>query len=141
MKVSSVLESCLYAEDLDRAEKFYTGVLGLEVIRREEGRHVFFRCGEAVVLIFNADKTSSERTKVDGQDIPLHGSHGEGHLAFRSSQSDLPRWENHLESHGIEIESKVVWPGGGKSIYFRDPAGNSIELASPRIWGLPENTA
>jgi len=136
MKVSSVLESCLYAQDLQRAERFYVDILGLEVIRRETGRHVFFRCGNSVVLVFNPDKTSTERTQVGGRDIPLHGAHGQGHLAFRSSPEELPRWRSHLERNGIEIESEVVWPGGGESIYFRDPDGNSIELACPSIWGL-----
>jgi len=34
------------------------------------------------------------------------------------------------------IEADFTWPGGGRSIYFRDPAGNAIEFAEPRIWGL-----
>ena len=37
---------------------------------------------------------------------------------------------------GVEIEVDYLWPGGGRSIYFRDPAGNSLEFAEPSIWGL-----
>jgi hypothetical protein len=31
----------------------------------------------------------------------------------------------------------VTWPNGALSIYFRDPAGNSIELVTPNIWDPP----
>ena len=34
------------------------------------------------------------------------------------------------------IEADFEWPGGGRSIYFRDPAGNCLEFAEPRIWKL-----
>jgi catechol 2,3-dioxygenase-like lactoylglutathione lyase family enzyme len=136
MKAGGVLESCLYTEDLDAAERFYAGVMGLEVISFERGRHVFFRCGEGVLLVFNPLRTSTESTEVNGAPIPLHGSRGAGHLAFRAVEEELPRWKEHLARAGVEIESEVEWPKGGRSLYFRDPAGNSIELAAPSIWGL-----
>jgi catechol 2,3-dioxygenase-like lactoylglutathione lyase family enzyme len=46
-------------------------------------------------------------------------------------------WRKHLHSHGVRIEKEVVWPRGGRSFYFRDPAGNSVELVTPGVWGLP----
>ncbi len=136
MRATAVLESCLYAENLDEAEAFYRDILGLTVLRREAGRHVFFRCGESMVLIFNPEHTSVAQTTVSGQKIPLHGASGAGHLALRSSNDELEAWKSHLVARSVEIESEVVWPGGGRSIYFRDPAGNSLELASPAIWGI-----
>jgi catechol 2,3-dioxygenase-like lactoylglutathione lyase family enzyme len=39
------------------------------------------------------------------------------------------------EAYGIEIEADFRWPNGARSLYFRDPAGNSVELADPAIWG------
>ena len=41
-----------------------------------------------------------------------------------------------LEGKGVAIEADFEWPGGGRSIYFRDPAGNCLEFAEPRIWKL-----
>jgi hypothetical protein len=35
----------------------------------------------------------------------------------------------------VEIEREVDWDEGGTSLYVRDPAGNSVELAPPTIWG------
>jgi catechol 2,3-dioxygenase-like lactoylglutathione lyase family enzyme len=136
MRTTGVLESCLYATDLTAVEQFYTDVIGLELISREQGRHVFFRCGESVVLIFNPEHTSTQQTQVGDAKIPLHGARGAGHLAFRIAEEELPGWRQHLDKNDVEIESEVSWPNGAQSIYFRDPAGNSIELVSPRLWGL-----
>jgi catechol 2,3-dioxygenase-like lactoylglutathione lyase family enzyme len=68
--------------------------------------------------------------------VPRHGSTGPGHVAFSVHASELDAWIDQLEGRGVEIEARVNWPGGGRSIYFRDPAGNSLELATPQIWGI-----
>lgn len=125
-----ILETCLYADDLAAAEQFYRDVLGLSVVSRQAPRHVFFRCGETMLLVFNPEVSSLS------DDIPPHGAHGPGHLAFSVGSGALADWETQLAGAGILIEKRVTWPNGGVSIYFRDPAGNSIELTSPQIWGI-----
>jgi catechol 2,3-dioxygenase-like lactoylglutathione lyase family enzyme len=136
MQPLRVLESCLYAADLAAAERFYTQVIGLVKHASEDGRHSFLRCGYGMVLLFNPEHTSKVATTVAGAPIPLHGTRGAGHLAFAIREEDLPAWRVHLQRAGVAIESEIHWPQGGTSLYVRDPAGNSIELASPRIWGL-----
>jgi catechol 2,3-dioxygenase-like lactoylglutathione lyase family enzyme len=133
MTPHSVLETCLYVDDLLRAEAFYRDVLGLQVESRQEGRHVFFHCGPQMLLLFNplASRDSSD-------EIPGHGAFGPGHVAFAIRQTELSAWTKRLEQHSVTIEKTVTWPGGGQSLYFRDPAGNSLELATPKIWNLPE---
>jgi catechol 2,3-dioxygenase-like lactoylglutathione lyase family enzyme len=134
MKVSQVLETCLYVDDLDAAEGFYARVFGLARISRVEGRHVFFRCGDAVFLLFNPDTTIRPGNSASG--VPTHGAKGPGHVAFRMRQEDVEAWRDHLRQHRVSIEKEVEWPGGGYSIYFRDPAGNSVELATPKTWEI-----
>ena len=136
--ITGVLETSLYAEDLAAAERFYGGVLGLERIAFVEGRHLFFRCGAGVVLIFDPRSTANQPTTVNGASVPLHGARGAGHIAFAVTDADLPAWRTHLEARGIAIESDVRWPRGGRSLYVRDPAGNSVEIASPALWGFTE---
>jgi catechol 2,3-dioxygenase-like lactoylglutathione lyase family enzyme len=131
MKVGAVLETCLYAENLDAAERFYAGVLGLVPFARMPGRHVFFRCGEAVFLVFDPRQTAGA-----GSMVPAHGAHGPGHVAFAVADQQLDRWRSHLQERGVAIEAEVEWPNGGTSLYLRDPAGNSVELAPARIWGF-----
>lgn len=134
--IARVLETALYAEDLAAANQFYGGVLGLERIAFVEGRHVFFRCGDGVLLIFDPRSTANIPTTVNGAPVPLHGASGVGHMAFAVADAELPAWRERLETSGIAIESDVTWPRGGRSLYVRDPAGNSVELASPRLWGF-----
>lgn len=136
MQISGVLETCLYATDLVAVEHFYAEVLGLEVIGRVPDRHVFFRCGTAVFLVFNPERTTPA-IEVGGIQVPAHGTSGAGHVAFRVAESQLASWRTRLMAAGLEIEAQIVWPRGGRSVYVRDPAGNSVELASPAVWALP----
>lgn len=134
MQAQSILETCLYVDDLDAAEQFYTNVLGLHVHAREEGRHVFFRCGDAMFLLFDPKTTATSSPKFPK--LGPHGAVGPGHAAFRCEESELDGWRAHLGAQRVAIESEITWPNGGFSIYFRDPAGNSLELATPALWGL-----
>lgn len=129
MHVSRVLETCLYVTDLDAAERFYTEVLGLEFVDRLPGRHVFLRCGSGMVLLFDPD-----RTQHSDSGTPTHGAHGRGHIAFAVEAEDLPAWRQRLAAHHVGIEKDEPGENGGWSIYFRDPAGNSVELATPQLW-------
>jgi catechol 2,3-dioxygenase-like lactoylglutathione lyase family enzyme len=131
-RVRGVLETCLYATDLDAAERFYSDVLGLDAFSRVPGRHVFFRCGDAVFLVFNPDRTAAPDPSGG---VPPHGARGPGHVAFSVTEADLAPWRERLAAHGVEIEAEVTWPSGGRSLYVRDPAGNSVELAPASIWG------
>ncbi|MBD3674468.1 MAG: VOC family protein [Planctomycetaceae bacterium] len=134
-----VLETCLYADDLAAMRPFYEQFLGLEVVDDPlDERHLFFRCDESMLLIFNPRHTAHEQSDVDGQPIPLHGAQGAGHVAFAVSPEEMPGWKERLAGFGVEIESEVVWPNGAVSIYFRDPAGNSVELANPGLWSFAD---
>jgi catechol 2,3-dioxygenase-like lactoylglutathione lyase family enzyme len=131
-----VLEACLYAEDLETCARFYSDVLGLTPFVREPDRHVFFRSGaSSVFLLFNPARTSESSGALS---VPPHGARGAGHVAFAIAEADHDRWLLRLSEHGVPVESRVEWPRGGRSIYVRDPAGNSVELATPRLWGIME---
>ncbi len=134
MKIRDILETCIYASNLKTAESFYRSLPGIHFVSREENRHVFFRCGNSMLLIFNPSQTSKEDNNKSKNPIPRHGSTGPGHIAFSIKSDELSKWKTFLREHKIEIESEVTWPNGTVSIYFRDPAGNSLELVSPDLW-------
>jgi catechol 2,3-dioxygenase-like lactoylglutathione lyase family enzyme len=136
MTPSAILESALYATDLGAAETFYADILGLERLARVAGRHVFFRCGDGVLLIFDAEATRTPPPAGAKLPVPPHGASGPGHLCFAATSAEIDRWKAHLEACGVAVEADFEWPNGGRSIYFRDPSGNSLEFAEPRIWGL-----
>lgn len=136
MTPKAVLETVLYANDLGTTERFYRDVLGLEPYSRVEGRQVFYRLEGQMLLIFNPEATERPPPANARLPVPPHGTYGEGHVCFRASADEISRWRAHLEDKGIDIEADFEWPDGGRSIYFRDPAGNCLEFAEPRIWGL-----
>jgi catechol 2,3-dioxygenase-like lactoylglutathione lyase family enzyme len=129
--IVTVVETAIYADDLAAARAFYRDVLGLEVIADEQDRHVFFRAGDRVLLVFRPEVT------LEGETLPAHGTQGPGHFALGIRRESLDGWRRHLTAHGVAIEQEVDWPRGGHSVYFRDPAGNAAELVTPGIWGLP----
>lgn len=135
MTPAGILETTLCARDLAAMEAFYRDVLGFEPFAKMPGRHVFYHCGDQVLLIFNPD-ASRVPPKPGGLPVPPHGTDGQGHVCFRATASEIEDWRRNLEAHGVAIEADFEWPGGGRSIYFRDPAGNCLEFAEPRIWGL-----
>lgn len=136
--ILGTLETALYADDLDAAEAFWTGIMGLTVITRAPGRHVFLRTASEprpqVLLIFNSAATEQPPEPDARLPVPPHGARGPGHACLAVAPDQLDRWRDHLTAQGIAIEADFAWPNGGRSIYFRDPAGNSIELADPAIW-------
>ncbi|MGE0766566.1 MAG: VOC family protein [Hyphomicrobiaceae bacterium] len=136
MEPDGVLETVLYAHDLGATERFWRDVLGLEPFSKLDGRQLFYKCGDQVLLIFNPEATVVP-PKEGALPVPPHGATGEGHVCFRASAERISAWREHLQSKGVAIEADFIWPAsGGRSIYFRDPAGNCLEFAEPRIWGL-----
>lgn len=134
MRANRIVETCLYGEDLAAMREFYVKLLGREPFTEAEGRHVFFKCGKGVFLIFNPGATEKS-----GGPIPPHGARGHGHVAFRMNEGEVAAVRQWLEDEvGVEIETNYEWPNGGYSIYFRDPAGNSVEFTTLTTWGLPE---
>jgi len=129
-----VLETALYVDNLQTAECFYGDILGLPKIFAVPGRQLVFRCEDSILLIFDPTQTERNQMTINGGAIPLHGARGAGHMAFRVSKEQLNAWRQHLRVKGVAIESEVSWPNGAHSIYFRDPAGNSLEFATPDMW-------
>ena len=129
MKLGQLSEAAIYSSDLEAAEKFYREVLGLEQISRMEDRGMAFRCGATVLLVFDP-----ARTRIPDAGVPTHGASGEGHIAFIVEDSQIAPWRRRLEEHGVAIEMETEWPQGGRSIYFRDPDRNVVELAPATLW-------
>lgn len=139
--IARLLETALYVEDLDRSCDFYERVLGLvPVLETSAGSRIENRAlrplhipGGQVLLLF--PKGSATKTAVlAGGTIPPHDGSGRLHLAFAISAAELEEWRKRLKSHGIPIEGEMQWPRGGRSLYFRDPDGHLVELATPGLW-------
>ena len=129
----AILEAAVYARDLDAAEDFYGRLLGLKRIQRVEGRHVFFRVGASVLLVFNPEET--ERPPGNPRlPVPPHGARGPGHVCFAMDRAAIAAMKARLEAAGVPLDTAFDWPNGAHSLYVRDPAGNSVEFAEPWLW-------
>lgn len=133
-RVERVLETSLHVEELDRARRFYREVLGLDEMIATERFAALDAHGGTVLLLF--ERGSAEHgTDTDGGWIPPHDTRGPSHVAFAvTGEEALGEWVARLAEHGVPVESRVTWPTGAKSVYFRDADGHSIELATPGIW-------
>jgi catechol-2,3-dioxygenase len=132
-RVSSVLETSLYVADLDRACEFYQRVFGFERFVHDGRMCALGVPGSQVLLLFRHGSTN-EPAPVPGGVIPPHHGEGELHLCFAIPLGELAAWEEHLLRQCIAVESRIHWARGGTSLYFRDPDGNSLEVATPGLW-------
>jgi catechol 2,3-dioxygenase-like lactoylglutathione lyase family enzyme len=132
-KVTHVLETSLYVRDLDRAERFYSDLFGFEQMLRDERMCALAIPGQQVLLLFRHGASVSASPTPFG-DIPPHDGRGTQHLCFAIAADQLDAWEDRLAQAGIVVESRLDWPQGATSLYFRDPDGHSLELATPKLW-------
>lgn len=131
--IKGVLETAIYVDDLERARTFYRDVLGLRSMH-DDGRMTAYDAGPGSAFLVFARGASTRRIELPGGAIPGHDGHGPLHFAFAISAEDLPVWEQRLADHAVTVEDRVSWPKGGKSVYFRDPDGHLLELATPGLW-------
>jgi len=82
-----------------------------------------------VLLIFDPARSS-----VPDRPVPTHGTLGAGHIAFAVKKGELDAFGERLRRSGAEIERETTWDEGGRSLYVRDPAGNSVELIEGEAW-------
>jgi catechol 2,3-dioxygenase-like lactoylglutathione lyase family enzyme len=130
-----VLETSLYVDDLDRAAAFYEGVLGLAPLTKDARFRAYDVGGVSVLLLFRRGATLAT-VHMPGGTIPPHDGHGPLHIAFAIGAEELASWEEALARQRVPIEGRTAWSRGGHSIYFRDPDGHLLELATPGLWAI-----
>lgn len=128
MNVARIKETCIYVTDLQAAKNFYAGKLRLPLLSLVEGRHVFFRAGESVLLCFIAGKTKQEK------ELPPHGAVGAVHFAFEVAKAEYDKILQEIKAAGIDVLHEHVWPAGHRSFYFHDPDGNVAEVIEEGMW-------
>jgi catechol 2,3-dioxygenase-like lactoylglutathione lyase family enzyme len=133
--LDAVLETALYVDDLTRAAHFYADVLELEPLYRDSRLCAFSVGGRSVLLLFPRGG-ARETVHMPGGTIPPHDGSGPLHVAFAIARDQLKAWEARLHANSVAIEGRTTWMRGGESIYFRDPDGHLLELATPGLWAI-----
>jgi catechol 2,3-dioxygenase-like lactoylglutathione lyase family enzyme len=128
--ITGIYETVLYADDVEAMKTFYADVLGLRLVAGPDDLSAAFRAADgAVLLVFDP-----ARAGAPGRFVPSHGAVGPGHVAFRVPPGSLAAWRAVLDEHRVAVDREVEWPAGGRSLYLRDPAGNSVELTADELW-------
>ena len=135
-KLDGILETCIHTDDMARAKAFYEGVLELQPIYSDTRLTAYSVAAHDVLLVFRKGATGDTTIMPGGGVIPGHGGSGALHVAFAIGKDELPQWEERLAAHGVTIEGTHTWARGGRSIYFRDPDGHLLELATPGLWSM-----
>jgi catechol 2,3-dioxygenase-like lactoylglutathione lyase family enzyme len=140
-RISRFLETALYVDDVERSCDFYQRVLGLGPILQTTAEKDFkdrsfvpLDMPDGQVLLLFRKGTAAKMATLPGGTIPPHDGSGRLHLAFAISATELDKWRERLAAHGVAIEGEMKWPRGGTSLYFRDPDGHLVELATPGLW-------
>jgi catechol 2,3-dioxygenase-like lactoylglutathione lyase family enzyme len=132
-RLNRIIETALYVDDLERARDFYEVKLGLPPMLKTGTLFAYDVGGASVLLLFL--RGQSLRTQMSaGGSIPPHDGSGPLHICFAVDLDELALWDEKLQQQGIAIEGRMSWDRGGRSLYFRDPDGHMLELATPGLW-------
>ena len=131
-QVNGILETSLYVERPTQSVEFYRRVFGFQLMDADpkepisdETRLCALRAGDrSVLLLFKRGATADTNAT------------GAIHVAFGISRSELAAWEAWLSQQGITIELRKTWKYGGEALYFRDPDGHLLEVATPGVWSI-----
>jgi catechol-2,3-dioxygenase len=133
VRPKALIETVLYVDDLEAAAEFYASLLKLPIVHSDTRMRVLEVTDQNFLLLFKIGGTR-EPVEVPGGTIPPHDGVSGMHVAFSVDKGDAENWAHRLQDNNIAIESKVKWPSGDISLYFRDPAGNLVELVTPDLW-------
>jgi catechol 2,3-dioxygenase-like lactoylglutathione lyase family enzyme len=132
-KVTGLLETCLYVEDVEKSARFYEDLFAFRRMDASD-RYCAFAVGEHGVLLLFLRGATRKPITMPGGVIPPHDGNGPMHFALAIPAADLAAWEKRLQQAGITLESRIQWESGGHSLYFRDPDYHLVELATPGLW-------
>jgi catechol-2,3-dioxygenase len=135
LRLIKVVETCIYSSELERMKSFYVDILGLQLVSEESGRHVFLKTEKNMLLIFNPENTIIKSKSM----FPVHGARTPPaivHFALEIDKLDYENWKRLLIGNNIQIESELTFNQNTRSLYFRDPAGNLVELITQDHWPI-----
>lgn len=125
--LDGLLETALYVDDPERSARFYLDLFGFEEVASGDRLRALEVVGRHILLLFKKGASAN-------LPVSAHDGHGQSHLAFAIPANGLAAWEAWLGQHGIPVEEKKQWGRGGWSLYFRDPDGHLLEVATPGVW-------
>jgi catechol 2,3-dioxygenase-like lactoylglutathione lyase family enzyme len=134
-RLTGILETAIYVDHLPQAIAFYKAIFDFDILEKDDGFCAFNVSNRQVLLLFQRGG-SVKPVALPGGTIPPHDGNGPVHFAFSIPAESLMEWEGWLAKNNVVIESRMNWPRGGRSLYFRDPDQHVLELATPGLWAI-----
>jgi catechol 2,3-dioxygenase-like lactoylglutathione lyase family enzyme len=131
--IDGLLETALYVDDMARSVRFFRDVLGLAPMVESERLTAFDAGRQGVLLVFARGESLEDMPSGRGL-VPGHDGRGPLHMAFAIAADSYDAWRAHLIAAGVTMRGEMRWPRGGHSLYFEDPDGHVLELATPGLW-------
>jgi len=128
-QLDGILETAIYVDDIDRAVTFYRDVVGLTIVAASERLTAMSAGPRQLLLVF-------KRGASTGLPLTPHDASGHQHVAFPIPSAALEAWEAWFFQRGVTVVEKKRWDRGGTSLYFHDPDGHLLELATPGVWSV-----
>ncbi len=124
IKTTGVYHTGIPVDDIDRAERFYTEILGMQLVTRvgeERAQLSRLKCGADAVVLFQRPRALKRDS---------HKEDGVYHQAF---EMDLEAFEEAVESlKKVGAFHQIIERPSGRTAYFWDPEGNYEELHASR---------
>ena len=106
LAIQGVLETSLYARDLERTAAFYRDLFGFKALV-DSPRLVAFEIAErSVLLVFQAGATDEDVVEAGGV-IPGHDGRGRLHLALSIKADDVAAWRQSARRTGCGDRRRV----------------------------------
>jgi len=117
MEMKGINHVNIAVSDLDKSQKFYCEVFGMEEgYRMPQFR--FLRCGKDLLTLQIGDPINAESN----------------HFGFDvNSKDELNKWKDWLKEKNVSIDNERG-DEGGAGIYFHDPDGHTIEIYFVKEW-------
>jgi catechol 2,3-dioxygenase-like lactoylglutathione lyase family enzyme len=132
-RINGLLESALYVEDMARSVAFFRDILMLSPMLEGDRLTAFDAGGQGVLLVFKRGASAADMRSSNGI-VAGHDGSGPLHMAFAIAEDSYDEWHRHLAAAGVKIRGEMNWQRGGRSLYFEDPDGHVLELATPGLW-------
>jgi catechol 2,3-dioxygenase-like lactoylglutathione lyase family enzyme len=120
LKTQGVVHFTIPVKDLDRSERFYTQIMGMQRLRRNN--HMIFMRAGADCFVLTYSENPIEPNAGNAHDI---------HHAFRVTAQDYDAAKAFLAQNGVHIFKEEDRRSGtfqGRSAYFHDPDRNVLEI-------------
>jgi catechol 2,3-dioxygenase-like lactoylglutathione lyase family enzyme len=111
----------IFVRDMAAMRRFYEGILRFSLTRELSAGWIEYQIGGNTLALSRPGRTA--------KDAPTPTGSASLQLAFKVAADDVDRCADELVRHGVDLlEPPTNQPFGHRTLFFRDPDGNLLEV-------------